>query len=152
MADIDKLNIDSIIQRLLEGEGVGGRAEGRWAAPGARGGGGSWEAGWACSAEGSESRELVRGARGCSRQEAGWGPALGPTRGPYRLRSFIARRCSFPPGDLKTPLPTPTFPVRTPLRPASGISLWRREGWAPRFALQGGVFLTFWYSSSRKAI
>ena len=25
MADIDKLNIDSIIQRLLEGEGGGGR-------------------------------------------------------------------------------------------------------------------------------
>ena len=27
MADIDKLNIDSIIQRLLEGEGGGGRLQ-----------------------------------------------------------------------------------------------------------------------------
>lgn len=70
-----------------------------------------------CSADGSEPRELARGARCCSRREAGRGPALGPARGPCRLRSFIARRCSLLPGDLKTPFPTPTFPVRTPLAP-----------------------------------
>ena len=34
MAEIDKLNIDSIIQRLLEGEGGSGRAEMRRAAGG----------------------------------------------------------------------------------------------------------------------
>ena len=37
MADIDKLNIDSIIQRQLEGEGVGRRAEGRRAPRGLAG-------------------------------------------------------------------------------------------------------------------
>lgn len=61
MADIDKLNIDSIIQRLLEGEGGGGRAEGKRATPGARGGA-SWEAGWACSAEGNEPRVWPAGS------------------------------------------------------------------------------------------
>lgn len=33
MADIDKLNIDSIIQRLLEGEGRGRRGGGEAAGP-----------------------------------------------------------------------------------------------------------------------
>jgi hypothetical protein len=82
MADIDKLNIDSIIQRLLEGEG---------------GGGGGPSGDPRGSREGAESR-LGCGAPGLSpegtRRAAAGRPAAGSrTRRhppPLGLRSFIA--------------------------------------------------------------
>lgn len=117
MADIDKLNIDSIIQRLLEGEGGGGWAEGKWVASRARGGG-SWEAGWACRAEGNEPASWPAGW-GLLPEEGRPESALGPTRGLPRLHSFIALECSLllGRGNLKTLLPTPTFPVVPPCTP-----------------------------------
>lgn len=117
MADIDKLNIDSIIQRLLEGEGGGGRAEMRRAAGGC--GGVGRPVGFAAP-RGVSPRVDPRVPGRCG-WEAGRDPLVGPTCRPSRLRSFIGLGCSLPSGrEILKFSPPPRFRSVPPDSPHTG--------------------------------
>lgn len=76
---------------------------------------------------------------GCCGWEAGWGPAVGPTRRPSRLRSFIGLGCSVKFENSPHPHVSGTYPL-VPHTPDHS-SEERRSG-AP--VLTAGVFRTFW--------